>query len=174
MRIFEFLIRLFTRFAPVDKETISDLSFQLQGYHTTQTQNFKQKMENNEKISQKATAIKEELTKLEAGTPEYEKKVFEFTELHDQLAKPTLMEKALDFLDKPMVKLFLMVAFIFVSRYILKKITGADKEEIEEEAEKPNKFANPQPQYQQPQYWQPQPPPYYGSGYQPQYPQQQG
>lgn len=176
MRIFEFLIRLFTRFAPVDKETISTLSFQLQEWHTNHTQDFKEKMEHNLKIADKAAELKKKLDATEAGTPEYETLLFDFTELAKQRSEPTLTEKALDFLDKPLVKLSLMVIFIFVSRYIMKKLTGADKDDLEEEEIEPNtKGARPAEnfyQQQQPQYWQPQPPPFYGHGYQPQYPQQ--
>jgi hypothetical protein len=161
MRITEFATQLFTKFAPVSTETVANLNVQLSNHYTQILSSMEAKNQQNADLTKKAEAQKKLIESLPLGSPEREEEIFRFTELQDQFEKPTFMERAVAFLDKPLVRVALLVSFAFVARYLAKKLTQpvVPKEE-EEELEQPQ-YANFK---QQPQYGYP---PQYG--YVPQY-----
>jgi hypothetical protein len=166
MRITEFATQLFIKFAPVSPETVSNLNVQLSNHYSQILSSMETKNQHNADLTKKAEASKKIIDSLPKGSPERDEEIFRFTELQDQFQKPTFMERAVSYLDKPLVRVGLLVSFAFVARYLAKKLTQpvAPKEE-EEELE--------QPQYpnfkQQPQYGYPPQfyPPQYGAYYPP-------
>lgn len=164
MRLPEFLINLFTRYAPVEKTTLANLQIEISNIYMKNLNNAEEKTAENAKIEEKLNVLETELKGLDEHTPEYEKKLFEFETLESKLNEPTIFEKIVAFLDKPAVRLFLLISFVFVSRYISKKLTEVkeDKKQDDdfEENEQSHHQNNPPPYYQAP--WQP-----YGYGYVP-------
>ncbi|RQO68522.1 hypothetical protein DBR40_19975 [Pedobacter sp. KBW01] len=158
MRVIEFATNLFMRYAPTASESMASLKDELnRGYINILNQMEIKKDKNNE-ITAKAEGIKKELDGLDVHTPEYANKLKEFQDLHFELEKPTFMERVVTFFEKPYVKLGLMVAFIFASRYIAKKLTQKDEPKIEDIEENPVQNFSGHPQYGNyppvpPQYW---------------------
>jgi len=159
VRITEFAINLFQRYAPVASDSMGELKLALGNNYQKILSEMETKENKNKTIEQKADKISKELDELDVHSPEYEKKVIEFEQLHDELESKTVMEKVVSFLEKPMTRLVIMVLFIVASRWIAKKITEKkeDKSLDDEMAEQPN-FQ--QQYYQQPPNWQP-----FGQGY---------
>lgn len=155
MRITEFATNLFSRYAPVASESMAQLKDELNRGYINILNEMETKSQKNNSIKIKANSIKKELDLMDEHTPEYNAKLKEFEELHFELERPTLMERVVTIFEKPYVKLALMVAFIFLSRYIAKKLTQKEEKEQEEIDE-----VGKQPFYGQPQYGYPAPPPY--------------
>lgn len=160
MRITEFATQLFTKFAPVSTETVANLNVQLSNHYSQILSSMETKTQQNADLTRKAEASKKIIDSLPLGSPERDEEIFRFTELQDQFAKPTFMEKAVAFLDKPLVRVALLVSFAFVARYLAKKLTQpvVSKEEELEEPEQPQ-YANFKQQQQYgypPQFYPPQ------------------
>ena len=169
MRITEFATQLFIKFAPVSNETVANLNSQLSSYYTLHLNTMSEKIEKNADLAKKAEAQKKVIESLPLGSPEREKEVFRFTELQDQFEKPTLIEKVIAFVDKPLVRVLLLVSFAFVARYLAKKLSSPAVPEKEEELEEPTQYQpngfKGQPFYNYPpQYAYP---PQFGNGYPP-------
>lgn len=158
MRITEFATNLFMRYAPVASESMASLKDELNRGYINILNEMETKDQKNNSIKVKANSIKEQLSGLDEHSPEYANKLKEFEDLHFELEKPTVMERVVTFFEKPYVKLALMVAFIFASRYIAKKLTQKEEEKPDEIEDLPNQGFQGQPQFGgyppvHPQYW---------------------
>jgi|GEM_PF-4137268 len=162
MRLPEFLINLFTRYAPVEQVTLSNLKVELSNIYMKNLDVATAKADKAKELEQKLDIVEKEIESLDPHTPEYEKKVIEFETIKMQIEEPTLLEKVISWLDKPIVRMVLMISFVFVSRWIAKKLTEVKEDKKEQEPEDEQIYNYPPP------------PPYYpyGHGYMPNQPYQ--
>lgn len=162
MRLPEFLINLFTRYAPVEKETLANLRIELTNLYMNHLNKASEKEQTAKAVEPEILALEKELEGMDEHTPEYEKKLFELEELESKIEDKSILEKAVEWLDKPLVRAILLISFVFVSRFIAKKLTEVkeDKEKDKEQEFEEQQNFNPYP----PAHWQP-----YGYGQPPMY-----
>ena len=174
MRITEFATNLFVKFAPVSPQTVSDLNVQLSDYYSKYLTSFKNKEMENQELAEKAKKLNSKIA--DPATPESEKDalLFDMTQTMERMQKTTILENVVNWLDKPIVRVLLLVSFAFVARYLAKKLTTPEPEKEDEELEvypaNGGNFKGQQPYYGAPPFY----PPYGGYGYPPQQPYQQG
>lgn len=166
MRAPDFLINLFTRICPIDKNELANLKISLSEWYLSQLEKFNMKNQQNEELAIKLDNKEKELDALPPNTPEYGAKLKEIEEIQFEFEEPTIVEKSISFLEKPMVRVFLMTAFSVLSWWIMKKITSKSKEVEEPETEDLHQYPNSGQFYQGHNqqysggYWVPNQPPY--------------
>jgi hypothetical protein len=158
MRITDFLINLFTKYAPVDSTTISELKVKLNNEYMEKVSKAQSKAKDNEQLENELLELSKQLESLKPDDPNRVKIEFEIDKIEEQIQEPTLIEKTLSFFEKPIVRAALIILFAIISRWIAKKLTQKTEEKPEEE-----------------EYPQPEQPSFYPYGqYYPPYPPQQG
>lgn len=171
MNIVDFLTELGKKFAPVDASTIKGVQIQLTDEYIQTIENYTKKMENNKNLNFEIEKLTSEYEHaVESNNPELGKDIARrVSDLSKGLQKASIIEKACNYLNKPYIKLILLLSFgivsAMISKYILKKARGTKEvnEGLEDENNNnPNVYYNP--------YGYPTPPPYqygpYGRGQQ--------
>lgn len=158
MRVTDFFLNVFSKYAPLPQEYINTLNVELSESYFNSMHKMKNKLNNNMEIESKIIEKEKEIEPLDPHTPEYSKVLFEIENLTKQLDKPTLIERAISFLEKPYVKLLMIVAFAIATRYIGKWLTAKPKEDEPEEEEQDEQEQNnfPPPYYPPYGYYPPQ------------------
>lgn len=136
MRLPDFIINLFTRVTPMHKDDLQSLKSSLGAWYTAQLENMENKEQKQKRLIIDMKDQSEKLDKLDEHSPEYEKELIKFQKLEDlehELEKPTFMEKAIEFFERPLVRVCLMASFSALSWWIMKKITSTPKEEEQEQ-----------------------------------------
>lgn len=152
----EMILNTFSRLSPANADSIADLKIQLGRVYSNSLNEMATKAQKNNQIDVEQSKLEEILKNTDEHAPEYSDTLLKFEKLEEQRSKLTLMEKTLSFLEKPYVRLAMMIAFIFISRWVTKKITEKKEDKIEEEefAQNGQQFGQPFPPYgyQQPYY----------------------
>jgi len=150
MRITEFAINIIHKWGFVSKDSLATLNVQLSEGYMDKLNSQKLKVEKNEMLKEKLNAVEIKLDETDEHSPEYKQHLFEFEKIKRQIDEPTIVEKIIAYLDKPMVRLALVILFAVVSRYIAKKVMGIDKDDEDRESEHESQNQNQnQNQYQQ-------------------------
>jgi len=164
MDIVSFVTKLGEKFAPVDAGVVKTLQIQLTDDFNRTLENYRAKKERNRIMAIEFEKMKDELDRAnEAGKVEEGRDIaYRMQEVKKSVEKPTLVELACDFFDRPWVKLALLLSFGVVSALIARRLAG--KRRAEEEDDYPDRDgAGPPPPYGYPPY-----PPYpyapYGNG----------
>lgn len=159
MRFPEFVTQLATRLAPVSKETIQGLNIQLSDYFTEHLKSAKMKADKNSEIEKEAIRLNGEIEHLDPHTPEFQATLNKISGLADRLEKKTIWEKTVEFLEKPFVKIGLLVLFFIITRWISRKITERpDEQEKFDEQPQYNPYEGQRYGYGYPPFYPPYPP----------------
>lgn len=174
MNIVDFLTKLGEKFAPVDASTIKGVQIQLTDDYVESIENYKRKIKMNDQIKFEMENLNTDLERaVEGNNPEAGKAIAEqIAQLNGKIQKPTIIEKACHFFDRPYVKLLLLLSFGLVSALVAKYLLNKSKAKDEDLEEEPDNFNNQGGNYP-PMYGYPTLPPYpyqpFGRGQQQRY-----
>lgn len=150
MRLPEMLVNGLERFIPINKQDLAVLKGELTNKYFDIINSIKMKEDKNAPVQQEIDKIEKEIEGLDPHAPEFEEKLNQIDKLADRLAKKSLLEKTVIFLEKPLVRVGLMIAFLIFSRWLFKKMTEKPKD-----GEPENDYVFEQPQQNFQQGWNP-------------------
>jgi|GEM_PF-3174332 len=133
MDIVSFVTKLGEKFAPVDAGVVKTLQIQLTDDFNRILENYRAKKERNRIMAIEFERMSDELDRAnEAGKVEEGKDIaYRMQEVKKGVEKPTLVELACAFFDRPWVKLALLLSFGIVSALIARRLVGRKKEDEE-------------------------------------------
>ncbi|MGJ1351996.1 hypothetical protein ACR79P_06495 [Sphingobacterium spiritivorum] len=135
MHIVDFLVNLGAKFAPIDASSVKTLQIQLTDEYNKTLNKTKMKLDSNIVLDGEVENLHKqaEEAKQSGDTPKFSDIAYRINEIEGKRPKVSLIEKAIIFFDKPIVKFGLMIAFGFLVSYLIKRKLGSNKEEEEED-----------------------------------------
>jgi len=137
MDIVSFITRLGENYAPTDPGVVTDLRIQLTDGYNKVLDVYREKKEKNSMLEFEMEKLnKDRLAAREAGDYEAAKEIADrMSELKREceLSKPTLVERSLAFLDRPYVRLALLVSFGIVSALLARWLNRRRRDDDDDE-----------------------------------------
>ncbi len=135
MRLPEMLVTTLERYIPINKQDLAVLRGELTDRYLNINNSIKMKNEKNAPVLKEIEEVNQTLDGLDPHSPEYQEKLLKMEILTKKLEEKTLLEKTVGFLEKPIVRVLLMVGFLIFSRWLIKRLTEKPKETEEPENE---------------------------------------
>lgn len=129
MRLPEMLLTTVQRYVPIAKEDLAVLKGELTDKYLNIINSIKMKEEKDAPIKKEIEQIEKEIESLDPHSPDFGDKLDKIDKLTEKLSKKTIFEKAISFLEKPLVRVVLMIGFLIFSRWLIKKLTEKPKED---------------------------------------------
>lgn len=145
MRLPEMLLTTVQRYVPIAKEDLAVLKGELTDKYLNILNSLKMKDEKNAPIEKEIEQIEKEIEDLDPHSPDFGEKLDKIEQLTQKLSKKTIFERVIAFLEKPLVRVLLMIGFLIFSRWLIKKLTEKPKEdepETDEQQDVPPQFFN--------------------------------